>query len=259
MLSKKLLGEAKIIVEGFVKKDKFEEALDQIEKAIKEDNPKPRTISNRYSLFKKEMRKHTDNGEFLSKIKPDDELTSKLIKENLKKRDVENTMLDIDEDLINKIISFKNSDDAHILAIFLLFCSGRRGSELLDAKFSLDKDEDFIKVKGLKKTRGLTNTQTFQSICDREEFLNLTKKFRRLLSNKITFNTILNRRVKKFLGKNLSAHDMRGIYALYMFKFNNPNNAKINQYIKIILNHESIDSSLSYTGYKIKFDKKLDI
>ena len=257
MLSKFLTQEVERIITEFVEKDLFEQALDAINKIIIQDKPKPRTISNRYSLFKKEMKKVTDDGEFLAKIKPADELTSKLIEENIKRRDIENTMLDIDEDLINKIISFKNSNDPHILALFLLFCSGRRSSELLEANFSLSENTNFINVKGLKKTRGLTSTQKFLTICFPEEFLNLLKKFRKLLNNKTTFNTILNRRIKKFLAPNLNAHNLRGVYAVYLFKFSNPNNVKINQFIKIALNHESIESSLSYTGYKITFDKKI--
>ena len=57
----------------------------------------------------------------------------------------------------------------------------------------------------------------------------------------------------KILGDNFHTHNLRGIYAIYSYTFRNPDNIKINPFVKSALNHLSLDASLSYTGYKINF------
>ena len=64
---------------------------------------------------------------------------------------------------------------------------------------------------------------------------------------------------KKAIGPTWHAHMLRGVYAAYLFKFDNPENTKINTFIKNKLCHTTIDASLSYTGYTMDFDDDLNL
>ena len=47
----------------------------------------------------------------------------------------------------------------------------------------------------------------------------------------------------------MSSHNLRGIYAVYLFHTDNPDNQNINGYLTDILNHDSTDASLNYSNY----------
>jgi integrase len=59
----------------------------------------------------------------------------------------------------------------------------------------------------------------------------------------------LNRKIKKLVRSDLTSHNLRGMYATYMFNEHNPDNQNINGYISKILNHDSDNSSLNYSNY----------
>ena len=253
-LPKDLQLAAIIVGKRYVSKNKFDEALDKIKSLVMIDDPKPRTISNRFSLFKKEMQKYTNNKEFLKKVRPPDVLTRQLIKENLRIRDVDKLRKTITKKEIDTLMNLQFSQDPYQIALFLLFCSGRRNSELIENRFSEDPEtDDLILVSGLKKKRGAgPEFETFKPICPREEFLNLLTRVENL--RKSTFNTLLNRRIKKIFTRMWTVHLLRSVYANYIFHFDNPTDKKINQSIKESLNHSAIESSLSYTGIKFSSD-----
>ena len=59
----------------------------------------------------------------------------------------------------------------------------------------------------------------------------------------------LNRKIKKLVRNDLTSHDLRGMYAMYMFNTDNPENRNVNGFLSSVLNHDSDSSSLSYSNY----------
>lgn len=252
-LSKKLSEEAKRIGKEFSESKDEKKALSQIKKAICGSDKKcsDRTQSVRYSQFKKIISTFTNNIEFLKKIKPHDEITKRLIIKNTEIRD-NKKMLIIPREIMVKLISLKNSINPYDIALYLLLMSGRRISEILEAKFSLSSIKGHIKMEGAKKTRFNDSVLDFKPIGTPKAFLRHLKKFRKLEVNPITYPRMLGLRLKKLLGNEWHPHMLRGLYAIYLFKFDNPDLLKINSFIQSALNHKTIGASLSYTGYSIK-------
>jgi integrase len=222
-----------------------------------QSQPKDRTITWRYSMVKKYLREHIKDKDVLKKIKPPTELTEKVIKSNIEIRDSEKRLL-IDEDLINKILSFENSKNCYEMYIYLLFISGRRLREITDAKFINIKSNNSIKIDGIKKQKE-DQIHTFKPLVSKTKFFRVYRKFNRICKNSIIKNMSgnLQRIIKKKLGTNMKAHDLRKIYAVYSYKFRNDENLKINPFIKKLLNHTSTDASMSYTGIHINFDNDI--
>ena len=83
------------------------------------------------------------------------------------------------------------------------------------------------------------------------DFKKKVSKLRNLIEDIDTedWNKRLNRKIKKLLGKDYSSHSLRGFYASYMFNKFNKENLNINAYLMNILNHDNIDSSVSYSNY----------
>ena len=77
--------------------------------------------------------------------------------------------------------------------------------------------------------------------------------------NKISENNILNdmtwiskriiRSGYQLVRDDLTSHNLRGMYASYMFNEHNTDNQNINGFIEKVLNHDSSGSSLNYTNY----------
>ncbi len=255
-LSKKLKQELIILMNNFNDNNK-DETIKKIHELVLADNPKPRTQSARFSRIKSSFNTITADDEFLDNIKPDKSITNNIIKENLKIRD-DRRLINIDKDLINKIMSFEDSNDPEELAIYLLLVSGRRVSELLEAEFINKKKNKNIVIKGIKKRTDFKECE-FQPLINKTKFFKLLKRFNMLKRFiKIdTFHRNLNNRIKSRLGENYKPHLLRGIYAIYSYKFRNRTDLKINTFIQKILCHQSINSSLNYTQYKILFDKDI--
>lgn len=256
-LSKKILNDIQQIIDTFDENNK-DEIIKKITEVIMNDSPKPRTQTTRFSLIKKKFAQVTNDKEFLKKIKPDDEIIDKLIKDNKRIRD-EAENINVNEDVIKKIMPLKNSRDVFDLAIWLLLMSGRRSSELMTAKFNNIRGTVDVGIDGVKKRRDGGNDCVFSPLVPKTVFFKVYNDFKRLFkfTNKDTFQRTLNRRVKKLLGEEFHPHTLRGIFALYSFKFRNKNNKKINTFIRDALCHQSINASLNYTGYKILFDNDI--
>ena len=54
----------------------------------------------------------------------------------------------------------------------------------------------------------------------------------------------------------MTSHNLRGMYATYLFNTDNPDNQNINGFISSVLNHDGDNSSLNYSNY-IYEDKNL--
>lgn len=256
-LSKKIQSDINLLKENFTDSNK-NETLSKIKDIVLNDSPKNRTISTRYSIIKKQFKEITDDQDYLKLIRPEDSITKSLIELNAKIRDEQKQII-ISEETINKLKGLENTDDVFELAIYLLFITGRRVSEILSSSFSNIKKSKNIKIDGVKKRTDDGNDCEFPPLVSKTKFFKLYKKFMKILkfNNKNTFHRTLNRKLKKILGKTYKPHHLRGIYVTYLFKFRNTENMKINTFIKENLCHQSTNSSLSYTGYRMDFNKDI--
>lgn len=235
---------------------KFVDLLDFISEKIMEDNPKPKTISTRYSLTKKFIR---DNYKELSEkqlklIRPDDDITMGII-ENDEIIKSKKSNIHFDKDLVDKIKDLKLTDDIYELAIYLQFISGLRAGEIMDKDYKIRMKDDNVRMMLSKKKDNKKNKyypiNLINNTLTAKEFKNgLTqvRAFSDLLKSTDWIKRI-NRVVKKTVRKDLTSHGLRGIYATYMFNTQNPMDQNINGYISRVLNHEGPDSSLNYSNY----------
>jgi integrase len=216
-----------------------------------------RTISTRYSLFKKHIRNnHPEyDDEFLKNLNPPIELTKKLIEENGERR-MARKMVEFDQVFIDKILALKDSAIPFETAMYLQFVSGRRINEIYDSPFRINaKDKKKINMKlSKKKEEKYFNLKLLDESVDNGTFKNMLNKLRTSVNGMdvTTFTNRVNKQVKKILGKDFSSHDLRGLYAIYSFEKENPD--KFNQiaWVNKVLNHDSnsTGSSQSYTNFK---------
>lgn len=259
-IPKWMLPELKKIVPKLAKLSE-KELLNQIKKIVYKNEPKDRTITWRYSVIKKFFKQYIKDGELLHKMRPKDDLTNKVIKENIERRDAEKRLI-VNEDLIRKILSFQKSKDIYEMYIYLLLISGRRLRELTDCKFVNVKSSNLVVIEGIKKRRrsfSLGLKSMFKPLVSKTKFFRVYRKFHRIYKNSNIKNISgnLQRIIKQKLGSDIKAHTLRKIYAVYSYKFRNINNEKINTFIKNALNHTTIDASISYTGVKFNFNKDI--
>lgn len=258
-LSKKMQENAKKIANALNASNKLI-ILRKIHRLVKEDNPKPRTLTVRYSLIKDIFKDVTNDQEFLKKIRPNANITLRVVKSNIKQRDNQK-MIEIHKKDIKKIMSFAKSKDIFKLAIYLLFVTGRRISELLGAEFFSTKKPYLVKIRGVLKRTDNVDCE-FPLLINKAKFFKIMKRFKDLqtYTNMDTFHRLLNNKVKILLENDkLKPHSLRGMYITYLFKFRNKDNLKINTFIKKNLCHQSIDASMNYTQYKINDDMDSDI
>lgn len=258
-LSKKLNDDITALLNDFTEKNK-DKTLKEIKQLVQKDKPKPRTETIRFSIIKKRFKEKTKDLDFLSNIRPEKAITQQIVEENTKIRD-QRRLINIDEETIKKIMSFEKSSDMHELAIYLLFVSGRRVSELNESIFYNVKKTKLVQVKGLKKRTDSIDCQ-FMTLVPKTTFFKVLKKYKSLRkhSNKTTFHRTLNRRMKTYFPeKNYKPHTLRGFFITYSFTFRNKDQKKLNTFIQENLCHQSITASLNYTQYKMDSNFTKDI
>ena len=235
----------------------FSDLKEFIDENINNDNPRPKTIATRYSLTKNFIRdnypKITDKQ--LKVIKPPDELTAQIIQKDLEiKSNKKNHTFN--KELVNKILEFKDTDDIYELAIYLQFISGRRADEIKDKEYKsrIGKDKKLKMLLSKKNGKNQNKYYEIRLIPDTispEKFKNglnvVRQNFQHIGSN--DYIKRLNRKIKKLVRDDLTSHNLRGMYATFMFNEYNPDNQNINGYIEKILNHDSSGSSLNYSNY----------
>lgn len=242
----------------------FGDLKDFIDENINNDNPKPKTIATRYSLTKNFLRDNypeiTDKQ--LKIIKPPDELTNSIIQKDLEIKSNKKN-IKFDDILVDKILDFKNTDDLYELAIYLQFISGRRADELKDKEYKIRVGKD-NKVKMLLSKKNADKKKKYFPIELIPDTI-LPQQFKQSVNilrqnmNHIGSNDYikrLNRKIKKLVRSDLTSHNLRGIYASYMFNKFNPDNQNINGFTSKILNHDSDTSSLSYSNYIFEKNKQ---
>lgn len=256
-ISKKMKSEIEIIIKDYKNEKNKKNTLKKIESLLLKDKPKPRTQTVRFSLVKKmfKNRSITDK-EFLKHIRPKQSITDAIVAENILVRDSQKLMT-IKKEMIEKILSLGDSKNVHDLAIYLLFVSGRRTSEMLHAVFHNDKKNKLIRITGVLKRTDKTDC-VFPPLINKTKFFKIYKKFKKTLkySNQYTFQRTIHRKTTKLLG--VKPHALRGMYITYAFIFRNKSNLKINTFIKEKLCHQSINASLNYTQYKLDDDINSD-
>ena len=235
----------------------FSDLKEFIDENINNDNPKPKTIATRYSLTKNFLRENYPeiNDKQLKLIKPPDEITNSIIQKDLEiKSNKKNTTFN--KELVDKILDFKNTEDIYELAIYLQFISGRRADEIKDKEYKsrIGKDK---KLKMLLSKKNGKNEKKYYEIrlipdtLSPEQFKNglniVRQNFQHIGSN--DYIKRLNRKIKKLVRHDLTSHNLRGMYASYMFNEHNTDNQNINGFIEKVLNHDSSGSSLNYSNY----------
>jgi len=232
----------------------FDDLLYHISNLAESHEPTLKTVASRYSKIKKYVREKYPNysDAELKLIKPPDEVTKAIINDDIEKR-AEKTNINFDDQLIKKILSFKNSKDDLARFIYLQFISGRRISEIKSPEYIIKTYKDKVKMK-LSKTKD----ESFKEIFILPDTLN-AKEFKKEVDNlrmrivdisESDWTSRINRYLKKNVRKDLTSHNLRGIYGNFAFTKYNPENLNINGYITKILNHSSYDASLNYSKYK---------
>lgn len=211
------------------------------------------TLKVSFTNVKNIFKNFTKDKRFLNKIKAPDLLIKKVNDEGDDNRRNRTDFTITQKDLL-KIKKLKNSDNIYDRAIYLLFVSGRRTVEIISAKFTKIKNK--IKVDGLVKRSKHKRTEdnsNIDTIISQNEFIKLVNKFQNDIEKQAiksnSFNRSLNRRIKSEIGPMWKPHGLRGAYALYMYKFKNPDKLNKNGFITKVLNHQSDNSSLSYIGF----------
>jgi len=237
---------------------------EQLTKFVKDlaymNEPTDRTVSVRYSQFKKHIRDlhPTYSDKFLKELNPPAEMTKKIITEN-KQRKLDRKMVSFDDELINKILSLENSDNPYEQAIYLQFVSGRRINEIYSAPLRINNKQPTEVAMQLSKKNGKEKAKyhKFNLLKDtitNKEFKQKIQKLRTSINGVSLqdFTNRVNRKIKQVIDKNLSSHDLRGLYAVYGFHTQNDDDTNLLGYINTVLNHgdTSIDSSQSYSNFK---------
>ncbi len=237
----------------------IEELNEYLEEIIVNDeiSPTDKTILTRYSKVKKYLREQygSDLSEAeLKKIKPPSQIVDNVLESDKKVKE-KKINIKFNQNDVDKILDYKNSKNLFELFIFLQFISGRRMSEIKEFEHNLrliKNSKNQIKMKLAKKQdNGLEPITLIDNTISPEEFKIKVKKIRDMIEDISTndFNKRLNRFIKKNINKNWSSHILRGMYGRYMFDTQNPENLNINGYLKKVLNHDSSDSSLSYSNF----------
>jgi hypothetical protein len=109
----------------------------------------------------------------------------------------------------------------------------------------------FPKKATIKNT---INSSCSRTPVDNREFRDMLKKMRTSVNGiQIKdFTNSVNRKIRDVVRKDLSSHDLRGLYAVLKFQTDNPDNLTMIGHINKSLNHgeTSIDSSVSYSNFQ---------
>lgn len=223
-------------------------------KYITDNYKNEKTITNKLSLIKKYSGKFKDK-EFSSMIVPDKLITLKARKENTNMQE-NRKRLEVDKETIDKLLSFRNSNDLTELIFYLLFTLGRRISEILEGNVENKKKCKGLFFTGIKKLRKESDKNIEVCIEPIDTKTNVYKAYKKMklkLKN-VNINNLkrkLNRDIKK-IDPEFKLHTLRSLYANYLFKYRNKENLNFNGFIKEKLNHKSLESSFGYNFINFK-------
>lgn len=218
-----------------------------------------RTVSIKISQSKKYFKeKYPNDKSFFGNISPNKNITKELAKMSKDKLENASFFRTIDKGFVDNIIKrWKASDCKHELLVYLLLVTGRRINEILiTGEVSESENKNSIHFTGLLKKRSKAAKSTDIYVLDEasevlkafERFKIKLNKSKNVKSFQRTFQNKLKVIIQKYV---LTTHDLRSIYANYMFQFNNPTNQIYNSCIKKVLNHANIFSSVNYSSIKL--------
>lgn len=244
---------------------KMKDFLEELHELIVNDgiSPSDKTIATRYSLVKNFLRNNYPSDfseEDLKNVRPNADVIDRIVsKDKIKKEN--KTDVKFSEIDINNILELGKSSNIFEKFIYLMFISGRRMAEIKESKYVIKLNRgkaNQIKMLLAKKNDNHKDTLFIVQLIP--DTLN-GKQFRtevntiRLLTQDISlndFNKRLNRKIKQlFPSKGWHSHTLRGLSAVWNYETNNPTGLAINGYIMKYLNQDSLDSSLSYSNYKL--------
>lgn len=245
-----------LLTEFMTSKPNEEQILDFVKELAFMNNPSDRTITSRYSMFKKFLREGDfglDPTFLKMKVNPPKSLTKKVMLENMRVRNSKK-LIKFDKDFVDYIFSLRTSDNIYDNVIFLQFISGRRINEIFDADVRLDnKQPDIIKMRLSKKKDKLyypvrlIKDAAITGKQFKKLLLDTRKKVTGLTLNEFTLRT--NNRIKQ-LKKELTSHDLRAMYGVYLFNRENPEEQTLTGFISKVLNHdETSESGINYSNF----------
>jgi predicted DNA binding CopG/RHH family protein len=236
-----------------------DELREKVAELAYKNDPTDRTITVRYSQFKKHIRElhSTYSDDFLKTLNPPKELTAKIIDEN-KQRKMSAKQVNFGPALVEKIYALKDSESPFERAIYLQFISGRRINEIFDSQFRIVKKTPRVVTMQLSKKNGDEKSkyhkmQLIKDTVTNEEFKVLLNRLRSSVAGMSLkdYTNRVNRAIKSNLGKDLSSHDLRAMYSVYRYTTDNPDAMNLIGYIGSVLNHGpgSVDSAVSYSNF----------
>lgn len=164
--------------------------------------------------------------------------------------------VDIDKSTISMLKSLHNSDNFLEQIIYVLFITGRRINEIInDIPIKKTPRKNTIIFQYLSKQKIPKESEVFvipgvsvQTIIKLIKKIRDTSKVLKLSVNQLTKRV---HRILRGIKPGLTPHMLRGIYAVYNYKFHNKLNQNKNGFIQSILNHDSQESSLNYINYEL--------
>lgn len=262
-MSKKLIANLHTYITE--KKPSEKELLEKIKELSYSNEPADRTITSRYSLFKKHVREihpqYTDD--FLRTVAPPRELTIKVIVDNQVKRNSKK-LVEFDKSIVDKLLSWRTDESPFKRMAFLQFVSGRRVNEMFNNEIGglPRKNPLSVKMKLSKKTKDEADKFfTFELVkdagIDNKEFKKELTSTRVALTglDSPAFAQRMNKLLKRDLRSDLSSHDLRSMYGVYRFNTENEEKLNLTGYIGKILNHAlGSDSGIAYSNFTYKTD-----
>lgn len=243
--------------EFITNEDPSEEALAaKVDTLARSNDPTDRTVSTRYSKLKRHIReihpKFSDA--FLRALNPPKELTQAIIVENKTRRNAKK-LVNFDDNLVQQIYTLKDSESPYDRAIYLQFISGRRINEIFSGEFgriNIKKPREVKMKLSKKKDDKLYSFDLIKDTISAKVFKTAVLKVRSATDGMSLsdFTNRVNKVIKKSLRKDLSSHDLRGLYSVYRFETENDGKQNLIGYIGQILNHgPSSDSGIAYSNF----------
>jgi hypothetical protein len=216
-----------------------------------------RTTLVRYSVMRQYMKLFTKNKTLLDTFIPPKEMSDKITAENIHRRD-KRQVVQVSRKLIENILQLEDSRNMYDMCLYLLFVTGRRTREMTHSRYYNKAHHARMFIDGVLKRSDEGIGCSFPTMVSKTKTLRKIRQFKKmLLRNPMkpkNFSSNLLSRMHKVVSPYSNPHQLRAIYANYMYKFRNTDSLKINTFIMDVLCHESVTTSLSYTGYKLIFE-----
>lgn len=229
--------------------------LKAIDRRIKEMQYSQAFIPVFYSQVKKFLKESgAFSPLFLGKVKPAQDITDSVIKQQADNRDTRPPLVVMPE-WFDKIKQKKNKGFISALIIYAMGISGRRIGEILGNSDFLKVDNNTVSSRNLSKKKPKQPGEApdiFKILTNADEFITLVNTIRTKIGNKTSDMDNATRAVNKALKSwvpdaELNSHVFRAIYANLINKFYNPGGLIYNALIAKALNQENTESSISYT------------